>query len=100
MNDNKKDQGSEDQVRSIINIDEGKIQSHLDTVVRKSIEETLNSLLDTEADRLCNASRYERRPDRVDRRAGHYSRKLHVKAGEVELKVPKLLSIPFETAII
>jgi len=100
MNDNKKNQGSEDQVRSIISIDEGKIQSHLDTVVRKSIEETLNSLLDAEADRLCNASRYERSPDRVNRRAGHYSRKLHVKAGEVELKVPKLRSLPFETAII
>jgi transposase-like protein len=100
MNDNKKDQGSEDQVRSIISIDEGKIQSHLDTVVRKSVEETLNSLLDAEADRLCNAGRYERSPDRVDRRAGHYSRKLHVKAGEVELKVPKLRSLPFETAII
>lgn len=100
MNDNKKDQESEDQMRSIINIDEGKIQSHLDTVVRKSVEETLNSLLDAEADRLCNASRYERSPERVDRRAGHYSRKLHVKAGEVELKVPKLRSLPFETAII
>jgi transposase-like protein len=28
--------------------------------VRSSVEETLNALLDAEADRLCNAQRYER----------------------------------------
>jgi putative transposase len=100
MNDIKKDQRSEEPMRRIISIDEGKIQSHLDRVVRKSIEETLNSLLDAEADQLCNAGRYERSPERVDRRAGHYRRKLLVKAGEVELQVPKLRSLPFETAII
>lgn len=100
MNDSKTCQKSKDSVRSMISINEGKIQSHLDGVVRKSIEETLNSLLDAEADHLCHAVRYERSPERVDRRAGHYRRKLHVKAGEVELKVPKLRSLPFETAII
>jgi transposase-like protein len=44
--------------------------------------------------------RYERSADRVDTRAGHYERQLHTKAGEVTLKVPKLRSLPFETAII
>ena len=38
--------------------------------------------------------------DRIDTRAGHYERKLHTKAGEVSLKVPKLRSLPFETQII
>jgi transposase-like protein len=56
--------------------------------------------LDAEADRLCGAGRYERSADRVDTRAGHYERKLHTKAGEVNLKVPKLRSLPFETQII
>ena len=36
----------------------------------------------------------------MDTRAGHYERGLHTKAGEVKLKVPKLRSLPFETAII
>jgi len=84
----------------VINIDEKKIQNHLGNVVRDTVEETLNSLLDAEADRLCNAKRYERNPDRKDKRAGHYKRKLHTKAGEVELKVPKLRKMTFETAII
>jgi putative transposase len=54
-------------------------------VVRGSAEETLNALLDAEADRLCNAQRYERSEARRDTRAGHYERKLQTKAGEVKL---------------
>jgi putative transposase len=57
-------------------------------------------MLDAEADAICNAQRYERSPERQDTRAGHYTRKLHTKAGEVELKVPKLRKLPFESAII
>jgi transposase-like protein len=49
---------------------------------------------------MCNAQRYEHSPDRVDTRAGSYKRKLHTKAGEVEVKVPKLRKQTFETAII
>ncbi len=84
----------------VIRIDEGEIRGHLDEMVRGTVEETLNSLLDAEADELCNAQRYERSPDRTDTRAGHYKRKLHTKAGEVEVKVPKLRKQTFETAII
>jgi hypothetical protein len=40
-----------------ITIDEERIKNHLDRVVRGSVEETLNALLDAEADRLCNAQR-------------------------------------------
>jgi transposase-like protein len=84
----------------VIRIDEGEIRGHLDKMVRGTVEETLNALLDAEADELCQAQRYERSADRVDTRAGHYTRKLHTKAGEVELKMPKLRRQTFETAII
>ena len=84
----------------IIQLDEDQLREHLDRKITESVEETLNGLLDAEADRLCGASRYERSNDRVDTRAGHYTRKLHTKAGEVNLKVPKLRSLPFETQII
>ncbi len=56
--------------------------------------------MDAEADRLCNAERYERTEALRDTRAGSYERKLHTKAGEVTLKVPKLRRQTFETAII
>jgi putative transposase len=84
----------------VIRIDEGEIRGHLDEMVRGTVEETLNGLLDAEADEMCRAQRYERSPDRVDTRAGHYTRKLQTKAGEVELKMPKLRRQTFETAII
>jgi transposase-like protein len=84
----------------VIRIDEGEIRGHLDEMVRGTVEETLNGLLDAEADELCRAQRYERSADRVDTRAGHYQRKLHTKAGEVKLKMPKLRRQTFETAII
>jgi transposase-like protein len=64
------------------------------------VEETLNQLLDAEADRLVQAERYERTDARKDTRAGSYNRKLQTKSGEVTLKVPKLRKLPFETAII
>ena len=84
----------------VIRIDESEIRGHLDEMVRGTVEETLNAMLDAEADEMCNAQRYEHSPDRVDTRAGNYKRKLHTKAGEVEVKVPKLRKQTFETAII
>lgn len=83
-----------------LQVDESKLRGHVDEVVRSSVEETLNALLDAEADQICRAQRYERSPERADTRAGHYERKLETKAGEVTLKVPKLRRLPFETAII
>ena len=83
-----------------LRVDEGKLKGHVNEVVRSSVEATLNGLLEAEADSICRAQRYERSPDRVDRRAGRYERKLETQAGEVRLRVPKLRSLPFETAII
>src|SRR4026207_1005581 len=85
---------------NVITIDDERIKGHLDRGVRGSVEETLNALLDAEADGLCNAQRYERSEARRDTRAGHYERSLQTKAGEVRLKVPKLRQQTFETAII
>ena len=77
-----------------------KRKGELGNLVRQSLEDPLNALLDAEADRLTNASRYERTEGRKDTRAGSYHRKLLSKAGEVDLKVPRLLTLPFESAII
>ncbi len=51
-------------------------------------------------DALCRAQRDERSPERTGHRAGSYDRKLHTRAGEMTLKMPKLRRQPFETAII
>ena len=85
---------------NVIRIDDERIREHLGKVVRGSVEETLNALLEAEADRLCGAERYERTQARQDTRAGSYERKLQTRAGDVTLKVPKLRRQTFETAII
>lgn len=84
----------------VIQIDEARIKDHLGEMVRGTVEEALNAMLDAEADQLCGAGRYERSEARKDTRAGSYDRSLHTKAGNVKLKMPKLRQQTFETAII
>ncbi len=74
----------------VIQIDEARIRDHLGELVRDTVEDTLNAMLDAEADQLCGAGRYERSQARQDTRAGSYERTLQTSAGEVKLKVPKL----------
>ena len=96
----KKVAGSGTGIKNAIQINEGEIKTHLGELVRQSVEETLNGLLQAEADRLCQAKRYQRAEGRADTRAGHYTRGLQTQAGRMELKVPKLRNLPFETQII
>jgi len=84
----------------IIHLNEGVIKQELKELVRTSVEETLNELLEQEAAELINAGRYERTEDRQGYRSGHYERSLTTTSGEVKLKMPKLKGIAFETAII
>ena len=85
---------------NIIEINEDKVKDHLGNFVRQTVEETLNAMLEAEADQLCRAQKHERNAERQGYRAGHYDRTLLTKAGEVKLHVPKLKKVTFETAII
>jgi len=60
--------GTKGNLGPVVQIDEGRIQAHLDEVVRSTVEETLNALLDAEADHLCDARKHERTEDRKDTR--------------------------------
>ena len=77
---------------NIIQLNVDLIKHDLKNLVRSSVEETLNALLDKETDELVNAQKCER--------SGHYKRNFQTTAGEVELKVPKLKRVLFGTAII
>ena len=85
---------------NIIQLYEDLIKNNLKDRVRDSVEETLNALLDHEADELVRAGKYERTGDRKGYRSGHYERNFGTTSGEVKLRVPKLKGIHFETAII
>ena len=69
---------SDKNLRNGIKINEARIQDHLDEMVRSTVEETLNAMLDAEADQLCNAQKYERNEKRTNGRAGHYRNVLSV----------------------
>lgn len=85
---------------NIIQLNEDLIKNNLKDLVRNSVEETLNALLDHEADELVRAGKYEQTGDRKGYRSGHYERNFGTTSGEVRLRVPKLKGIQFETAII
>ena len=84
----------------IIEINEEEVKAHLGDFVRETVEETLNAMLEAEAEKLLNTQKHERNMDRKGYRAGNYNRKLLTKAGEVTLQMQKLKKVTFETAII
>ena len=85
---------------NIIQINKELIHTELKDLVKNSVEETLNAMLDAEADKLVNAERYARDEERQGYRAGHYDRNFSTTAGDVKLRMPKLKGVAFETAII
>lgn len=50
----------------IIQLNEDLIKHDLEALIHNSVEETLNALLDKEADKLANAEKHERSSDRRD----------------------------------
>ena len=84
----------------IVTLNEESLKGDLRELVRQTVEDTLNGLLEEEADDLVGAERYERTADREACRAGHYDRRLATASGEVTLHMPKLKGMRFTTAII
>ena len=84
----------------IVTFDEAAMRGELNELVRRTVEDTLNALLEEEADDLIEADRYERTVEREAYRAGHYERGLTTTSGQITLKMPKLKGMRFATAII
>ena len=71
----------------IVQLNEEVIKGQIKELVRGSVEETLNELLEAEAEKLTQAARYERNEDRQGYRSGHYDRNLTTTSGDVTLHV-------------
>ena len=84
----------------IVSLNEESLRADLRELVRSTVEEMLNGLLDEEADDLVGAERYERTAGREAYRAGHYERRLTTTSGEVTIRMPKLKGMRFTTAAI
>ena len=81
----------------IVQLNEEVIKGQLKELARGSVEETLNGLLEAEAEKLTQAGRYERSEQRQGYQSGHYNRNLMTTAREVKLHVPRLKGVTFET---
>jgi transposase-like protein len=69
-------------------------------VIRKSVEMVLQALIDAELSEFIGAELHERTPDRTNQRNGSRARLLSTKAGDVELKIPKLRHGSFFPAVL
>lgn len=69
-------------------------------VIRKGVELVLQALIEAEVTEHIGAGRYERTETRTTQRNGHRDRLLATKAGDVELKIPKLRKGSFFPSIL
>ena len=74
----------------IVSFGEQAVNDELRELVRKTIEETINAMLDEEPDQLVGAGPYERTDERG----------FTTTSGQVTLKMPKLEGMRFTTAVI
>lgn len=72
---------------NIVQFNEEIIKGQIKELVRGSVEETLNELLEAEAEKLTQTARYERSEARHGYRSGHYDRNLTTTSGDVTLHV-------------
>lgn len=72
---------------NIVQFNEEIIKGQIKKLVRGSVEETLNELLEAEAEKLTQTARYERSEARQGYRSGHYDRNLTTTSGDVTLHV-------------
>ena len=84
----------------IVSLSEESLRSDLRELVRKTVEDTLNGLLEAEADELVGAERYGRTAEREAYRAGHHGRGPATSSGEVTIHMPKLKGARLATAAI
>lgn len=66
-----------------VQLNEEVIKGQLKELVRGSVKETLNMLLEAEATKLTQAARYERNEQRQSYRSGHHNRNLTTTSGDI-----------------
>lgn len=84
----------------IVTLNEESLRPDLRELAGKTVEDTLNGLLEAEADDLVGAGRHGRTAEREAYRAGHYDRGLTTSSGEVTVRMPKLKGARLATAAI
>ena len=83
----------------IVRVEESEIREYLDEQVREAVKQVLEEIMNAEAEELICAGPYERSESRRDHRNGTRKRKIKTRVGEIELSVPRLRTLAFQTMI-
>lgn len=83
----------------MVRVEESEIREYLDKQVREAVKQVLEEIMNAEAEELICAGPYERSEGRRDWRNGTRKRKLKTRVGEIELSVPRLRTLAFQTMI-
>lgn len=83
-----------------IDLDEKKVAGWIDERIRGAIKELFEGIMEAEAEELICAKPYERSDERKDYRNGNRRRTIKTRVGEVELEVPRLRVLQFQTEVI
>lgn len=84
----------------IVTLNEESLRAGPRELIRKTVEEMLNGLLEEKADDLVDAGRHGRTAGREAYRAGRCERKLATTSGEAAIRMPKLKGMGFTAAVI
>ncbi|MBN2253478.1 MAG: IS256 family transposase [Kosmotogaceae bacterium] len=83
-----------------MDLDSKKIAGWIDERVREAVKEVFEQIMEAEADELICAKPHERTDERQDYRNGKRKRKLQTRVGEIELEIPRLRVLNFQTEVI
>ena len=84
----------------IVRVNESEIRNYLNQKVREAVKQVLEEIMNAEAEELIRAKPYERSSERQDYRNGARTRKLKTRVGEIDLSVPRLRTLTFQTMVI
>lgn len=84
----------------IVEVNESEVRSYLDQQVKEAVKRVLEEIMNAEAEELLCAKPYERSEDRQDYRNGSRKRNLKTRVGEIELSVPRLRTLNFQTMVV
>lgn len=86
--------------KPIVTFNEESLKSDLRELVRRTVEDMVNGLLEEETGSLAGAERHGCIAEREAYRTGRYDRSLTTSAGAVTMRMPKLKGVRFTAAII
>lgn len=90
---------AKDNYTPTMGLEKTKVAKWIEDKIRGAIKEVLEGIMDAEAEELLCAKPYERSEDRADYRNGKRKRKLTTRVGEIELEVPRMRVLQFQTEV-